>query len=237
MNIIEATGVRKSYGRNPALRGLDLQVAEGSLFALLGPNGAGKTTFLKIVLGLVLADAGSIQVGGISSRSPTARSQLAYLPERFSFFPFESVEGVLKFFGRMRGLKGPTLTRRISETLARLQMEELRSRKLKTLSKGQLQRTGLASLFMGECGVFLLDEPFSGLDPIGAKELKDILRELRAQGKTVFINSHALGDMEKLCDAGAILNKGECLAQGPMAQLAGGKGLEESFYQLIKERS
>lgn len=235
MNVIEAQNVSKNYGKTRALNSLSLNVAEGNIFALLGPNGSGKTTFVKIVLGLVRPDSGKILINGIESTDETSRNGVAYLPEKFSFYPYYTIDGVVKFYGSMKGLTGEKLEEQCHKALKSLGIEDLVGKKVKECSKGQLQRTGIASMLMGDNNLLILDEPFSGLDPIAIKELKDLLGGLKDEGKTLFINSHILSEMEKLCDHAAILNKGECLAQGELPGMLNGKSLEDFFYEKVKQ--
>lgn len=238
MNAIEIRGVKKSYGLDFSLHDIDLTVKEGQIFALLGPNGAGKTTLVKLILSLMQLDQGEISIHGISSIDARSRMGVAFLPEKFSFFPYYTVRGVLEFFGTMKGLKGEVLKQQIDSALNELNITELANRKLQSLSKGQTQRTGLASLLIGENNLLILDEPFSGLDPIGMRDLKDILKKLRTQGKTIFLNSHILSEMELICDDVAILNKGEILFNGSVQSIVNkGQSLEDYFYQLVTNKA
>ena len=231
--IIEAKNINKSYGAHEALKNFSLTVPRGSSFALLGPNGAGKTTFVKALLDLTQITGGEIKINGISSLDEKSRAGIGYLPEKFNFFDYYTVEGVLIFFGKMKGI-GDSLPEQIESALIKTNINELRKRRVKTLSKGQMQRLGIASILMGDNDLLILDEPFSGLDPIGIKELKDILRGLNEGGKTLFINSHILSEVEQMCDEMAILDKGEMVVQGKIAELAGESSLEDFFYDKIK---
>ncbi len=234
MLVIEAHDVSKSYGSIKALNGLSLSVEKGSVCALLGPNGSGKTTFVKLILGLVRPDSGDIKINGISTENALSREGISYLPEKFNFFPYYTTLGVVKFYGMMKGLKGSELDEKVNQALKLLHIEEFSSKKIKECSKGQIQRVGIASMLIGESQLLILDEPFSGLDPIGIKELKDLLLELKENGKTLFINSHILSEMEKLCDHAVILNKGEVIAQGEIKAMVGEKTLEDFFYNKVK---
>lgn len=233
MQIIKAQNVSKNYGSLTALQGLSLTVEEGSAFALLGPNGAGKTTFVRALLGLTKC-GGDLKLQELDVSDKNARQGLAYLPEKFNFFSYYTVESVLSFYGKMQGLNGSALSEAIATALDTLNITELRGKRMDNLSKGQVQRTGLANLLMGENKILILDEPFSGLDPIGIKELKDLINKLKKQGKTIFINSHILSEMEQICDQVAILNKGHCLVQGSLSEVKGSKSLEDAFYDLVK---
>lgn len=237
MNAIEIRGVKKSYGPDFSLHDVNLEVKVGKIFALLGPNGAGKTTLVKLILNLMHADQGEIQIKGISSALANSRSGVGFIPEKFSFFPYYTVRGVLEFFGTMKGLEGLDLKTQIDSALKDLNISELQNRKLQSLSKGQVQRTGLASLLVGEHDVLILDEPFSGLDPIGMRDLKDIIRKQKAAGKTIFLNSHILSEMEQICDDVAILDKGEILFSGSIQSILDkGTSLEDFFYQLVSKK-
>jgi len=234
VNIIEIKNVSKSYGQDFSLKNINLSVESGKIFALLGPNGAGKTSLVKLMLNLMQVDGGEISINGNDSKHPSSRSGVAFIPEKFSFFAFYTVRGVLEFFGSMKGLSEHELIEQINFALKEFNIEDLQHRKLKTLSKGQVQRTGLASLLIGQNQLLILDEPFSGLDPIGMRDLKDMLKKLRSQGKTIFLNSHILSEMEQICDDVAILNKGELLFSGNLQDiLKNNKTLEDYFYKLI----
>lgn len=234
MNAIEVKNVRKTYGPDFSLHDINLTVESGKIFALIGPNGAGKTTLVKLMLSLMKANEGTILINGQNSENPNSRQGVAFIPEKFSFFPFYTVRGVLEFFGAMKGLQGDELNRQIHAAMDELGIRDLEKRKLQGLSKGQVQRTGLASLLIGDNKLLILDEPFSGLDPIGMRDLKDILKKQRAMGKTIFLNSHILSEMEVLCDDVAILNKGELRYTGSVQSiLSRGKSLEDFFYEMV----
>ncbi len=238
MNAIEVQNLSKSYGADFSLRDVSLKVESGKIFALLGPNGAGKTTLVKLILNLMQQDLGQITINAVSSQTPHSRKGVAFIPEKFNFFPYYTVRGVLEFFGTMKGLHGEHLTNQINHALTELDISELANRKLQSLSKGQVQRAGLASLLIGENDLLILDEPFSGLDPIGMRDLKDILRKQRALGKTIFLNSHILSEMEQICDDVAILHKGQLLYSGSVQKiLDDGSTLEDFFYQLVSRQN
>ncbi|MDO9182960.1 MAG: ABC transporter ATP-binding protein [Bacteriovorax sp.] len=237
MNAIEIRGIKKSYGADFSLHDVNLEVKMGRIFALLGPNGAGKTTLVKLILNLMHQDSGEIKIKDVSSLLAASRSGVGFIPEKFSFFPYYTVRGVLEFFGTMKGLMGSDLKSQIDNALKDLNIDELQNRKLQSLSKGQMQRTGLAALLVGQHDVLILDEPFSGLDPIGMRDLKDIIRKQRADGKTIFLNSHILSEMEQLCDDVAILNKGEILFSGSVQSiLEKGESLEDFFYKTVSNK-
>ena len=234
---LQAKNVSKNYGRHKALENLSLNVNKGQTYALLGPNGAGKTTFVKALLGLVSCDSGEITINGKLVNDPQSRSLLAYLPEKFQFYSFDTPQKVLRFYARARNLQGSQINSQIDRALEQVVMTDNASKKLRQLSKGQMQRVGLATLLIGDPELLILDEPFSGLDPIGIKELRDIIQGLKEQGKTLFINSHILAEMEKICDSLAVLDNGHCLAQGDAHDLLKSQSLENFFYNLVRPES
>lgn len=234
MDIIQIKDISKSYGIDFSLRGINLNIQKGKIFSLLGPNGAGKTTLVKLMLNLMHSDSGTIEINGLNVNDKNSRMGVAFIPEKFSFFPFYTARGVLEFFGKMKGIEGSELTTQVNLALEELQITELAGRKLSQMSKGQMQRVGLASILIGNNDLIVLDEPFSGLDPIGIRDLKEIIKKLKAQGKTMFINSHILLEMEQICDEIAILNKGELLFAGSVTSvLEKEKSLDDFFYRTV----
>lgn len=234
MDIIQIKDISKSYGPEFSLRDISLNVEKGKIFSLLGPNGAGKTTLVKLMLNLMHSDSGSIEINGLNVNDKNSRMGIAFIPEKFSFFPFYTARGVLEFFGKMKGIEGAELTSQVNSALEELQISELANRKLSKMSKGQMQRVGLASILIGNNDLIVLDEPFSGLDPIGIRDLKEIIKKLKAQGKTMFINSHILLEMEQICDEIAILNKGKLLFAGSVKSvLEKEKSLDDFFYRTV----
>lgn len=234
MELININNVEKSYGEEFTLKDISLSIEKGKIFSLIGPNGAGKTTLVKLILDLMHCDRGTITINGIESTHKESRLGVAFIPEKFTFFPYYTARGVLEFFGTMKGVSGEELKQQVEHALDELHIRDLETRKISKMSKGQVQRVGLASLLIGNNDLIILDEPFSGLDPIGMKDLKDIIRKLKEQGKTFFINSHVLLEMEHLCDEFAVLNRGKLLHQGSVESVViTGKTLEDFFYGLI----
>ena len=233
--LIAANNVCKNYGPQQILFNLNLDLQQGSVFGLLGPNGAGKTTFVKCVLSLVHFHTGSITIDGISSKSPKSREGIGFLPEKFHFYSYYTVVGAVEFFAKMHGNPKSEIDGLVEVAIKTVGLVGLEKRRLGTLSKGQLQRVGLANLLVSNKKLLILDEPFSGLDPIALKELKELIKVLNHEkGVTFFINSHILSEVQGLCTDIAILNNGICLAQGNLKQLIGDNSLEEYFYRLIK---
>lgn len=230
-SIIDVKNLKKYYGKVLALDSVNLSVNAGDCFALVGPNGAGKTTLLKCILGLCQYKDGEILLNQVSAKNSQSRKLLSYLPEKFSFHSFYTVEATLRFFGKMHGLDSQVISEKVSINLQRVGISQLADRKMNQLSKGQMQRVGIASTLMGDSNFILLDEPFSGLDPIGIKELKDLILELKKQGITFFINSHILSEIEKMCDSYAIMNNGQIVETGDFSKVS---NFEDHFYKLIK---
>ena len=234
MELIRLENVEKSYGDTFSLQDINLTINQGTIFSLLGPNGAGKTTLVKLILDIMHCDRGTISINGHSSLSKESRVGVAFIPEKFTFFPYYTARGVLEFFGQMKGLSGSILKEQVEHALDEMQIRDLENRKLSKMSKGQMQRVGLGSILIGQNDLIILDEPFSGLDPLGMRDLREIIKKLRNSGKTLFINSHVLLEMEQLCDEYAILNKGRLLAHGTVdSVLSKGTRLEDFFYNTI----
>lgn len=237
MNIIEAKNISKSYGGNSALSDVSINVGKSIIFALAGPNGAGKTTFVKTLLNLSKQSKGTFLINGKKNNDKSARQEVGFLPEKFSFFSYYSILGTLKFYGKMYGLKGNDLNQQIEKALTRLDIIDIKNKKMGKLSKGQIQRTGISCMLLKKFDLLVFDEPFSGLDPIGIRDVKDLFKELKSNGTTVFINSHILSEVEQIADELAIMHKGKCLAQGDLKALIQDESLENYFYNLIKMAS
>lgn len=233
-SVLVAKNVSKSYGTKKALEGFSIEINKGEIVALLGPNGAGKTTFVKSVLGLLNIDSGELELFSCSTKNSRGRKALAYLPEKFKFYDYFTVEDTLDFYAHMYEVEKNDRDSVISNSLEKLGISDLKKNKLSTLSKGQMQRVGLACSIVGDQDFIILDEPFSGLDPIGIKDVKDLCLELKESGKTILINSHILSEMEKIADKAIIIKNGVIQESGSISQIAGDIGLEEKFYQIIK---
>ena len=223
--VIEANGLRKVYSSRfgtrkvRALDGIDLSVGAGEVFGLLGPNGAGKTTAVKILLGLTGATEGSARLFGIPVSDPESRRRVGYLPEGHRFPGYLTARQTLSIFGRMSGVDRATLKRRIPELLARVRLSDWLDVKVKKFSKGMTQRLGLASALVHDPAVLLLDEPTDGVDPVGRREIRDLLQEEAARGRAILLNSHLLSEIELTCDRVAVLRRGKVAAQGRIADL------------------
>ena len=223
--VVEIEAVVKSFpghlgiGRKTAVDGLTLGVAPGEVFGLLGPNGAGKTTTLKMLLGLLRPDRGRVLLFGRAPREAAARARLGFLPENPYFYDYLTAGEFLDFYGRLRRLPAATRRTTARAALERVGLRDHEGVPLRKFSKGMIQRLGLAQAIQHGPDLVILDEPMSGLDPIGRREVRDLILELRAAGTTVFFSSHILQDAEMLCDRVAILVAGKLRAEGRLADL------------------
>jgi ABC-2 type transport system ATP-binding protein len=204
-----------------ALSDVSFSVGFGEIFGFLGPNGAGKTTTMKIVLGLMQASAGSVQLLGAPWTDVQVHKRIGYLPESPYFYDYLTAEEFLAFYGGLAGLSKATVTRRIAELLDKVGLTDARTLPLRKFSKGMLQRIGLAQALIHDPELIILDEPMSGLDPVGRKEVRDIILSLRDQGKTVLFSTHILSDVEMICDRVGIIAKGKMLAVGRIEEIVG----------------
>lgn len=203
------------------LRGVSFSVGQGEIFGFLGPNGAGKTTTLKVLLGLIRQTSGHAEVLGFPAGDVKVRRRIGFLPESPYFYEYLTAEEFLRFYGRLAGLDGETLSRRVTSLLDRLGLAGVCNRQLRKFSKGMLQRVGLAQALIHDPELVIFDEPMSGLDPLGRKEVRDLMLQLRDQGKTVFFSTHIIPDVETICDRVAVIVKGEVVAAGRVDELVG----------------
>lgn len=202
-----------------AVRSVSLQLEPGQSLGYLGPNGSGKTTSIKCIVGLIQPSAGSIRLFGRPSADPMARARIGYLPEAPYFYDYLTPVEVLEYVGKLYGLAPKLRQQRTRDLLGKVGLDHAARRPLRGFSKGMLQRVGLAQSLMADPDLLIYDEPMSGLDPMGRKEVRELMAELRAQGKTLFFSSHVLADVEALCDAVCILDRGQVVAQGTLAEL------------------
>lgn len=230
MSAICAEGLTKTFrsnwpGKPPVtvVRDLNLTVNREEVFGFLGPNGSGKTTTMKMLLGLTQPTKGKVELLGRPASEVNIRQQIGFLPEAPYFYTYLTAEEVLLFYGRLAGLSGHGLDRRVEELLEMVGLMEARHRQLGKFSKGMLQRVGLAQALIHDPTLVILDEPMSGLDPIGRKEVRDLIMHLRKQGKTVFFSTHIIPDVEMLCDRVGIIAGGRLLASGRVDELVEGR--------------
>ena len=221
--VVSVKQLEKHYGTNRALGGVSLEVEPGTLFGLLGQNGAGKTTLIKILLGLVAKTAGEATLLGRPAGTFSARRDVGYLPEDHRLPEYHTSTSLLDLYGALQGIPRAERRRRGAELLDLLGLGGREGLRIRGYSKGMKQRLGLAQALLHRPRVLFLDEPTDGVDPVGRKEIRDLLLEERRRGVTVFVNSHLLGEVEQLCDRVAILRKGQVVVAGTVAGLTGTK--------------
>lgn len=222
INIINLTKIFKTEflrKRIEAVRALSLTVDERVVFGFLGPNGAGKTTTIKIIVGLLKPTQGRVEIFGRSVEEIRARMAVGYLPEGPYFYDYLTGNELLNYYSRLVDMKGLNRRARIEELLKLVGLWESRNQPLRSFSKGMLQRIGIAQALLNNPNLLILDEPMSGLDPIGRKEIRDLILGLREQGKTIFFSTHILQDVELICDRVAIINKGRLISSGKWSEL------------------
>jgi ABC-2 type transport system ATP-binding protein len=201
-----------------------LHVPERSVFGFLGANGAGKTTLIHLITGLRKPSRGSVQVFGKPADSPLAKLKIGYLPERPYFHEHLTGEGLLRYFGVLSGMSNSKIKSRIPQVLSWVGMKEARQIELRKYSKGMLQRIGIAQALIHDPEFLVLDEPMSGLDPLGRKEVRELIASLASEGRTVFFSSHVIPDVESICNQVALIQKGRILGCGPIEQLLNSQG-------------
>jgi ABC-2 type transport system ATP-binding protein len=227
MNAIDIEKLTKEYRsgfwgkRVRVLSQLDLTVCQGEIFGYLGPNGAGKTTTLKLLIGLVRPTSGEARVLGQPLGDVRTKQRIGFLPEQPYFYEYLTGRELLNFYGQLVGLPQPDRKERIEKLARQLRIETRLDLPLRKYSKGMLQRLGLAQALINDPELLLFDEPMSGLDPVGRREVRDLLLGLKEKGKTVFFSSHVIPDVEMLCDRVGILVSGRLVAQGPLDEILG----------------
>ena len=211
----------KSFSKEKitALNKFTFEVNQGEIFGLLGPNGAGKTTLVKVLLGILFPNEGEAQIFEKDINDESIKSKIGYLPENHKFPNYLNGEQVLRYFGKLSGMSDNDAKKKSEEYLKLVDMEKWKKTKIKKYSKGMMQRLGMAQALINDPELIFLDEPTDGVDPIGRKEIRDILINLRSLGKTVFLNSHLLSEIELICDRVAILNKGVLIKEGSIEEM------------------
>ena len=235
--VVEISDLVVSYEGRNVLDGLSLQVTQGEIFGFLGPNGAGKTTTIKAILGLAPALRGTVRLHGLPPSEPLSRARVGFLPEEANYYRFLTPAETLLFYGRIFNLPRSVLKNRIENLLALVGLDHVRNKLISTFSKGMAQKVSLAQALINEPDTLILDEPTSGLDPLARMDLRKILGDLRAKGKTIFFSSHELSEVELLCDSIAILKAGRLIRSGPIESVLGvhrGKNLENFFVETIR---
>lgn len=226
MSIITTKNLSKEYsskffsrGKILALDNFNFEVEQGEIFGLLGPNGAGKTTLIKLLMGIVFPTAGEAFIFDKNLKDVSFKSRIGYLPENHRFPNYLTGGQTLSHFGRLSGMNWKSIPAKAKELLKIVNLEKWEKTKIKNYSKGMLQRLGLAQSMMNDPDLIFLDEPTDGVDPIGRKEIRDVLIELKSRGKTIFLNSHLLSEIELVCDRVAILNKGVLIKEGKVSDI------------------
>lgn len=212
-----STGLSKNYV--VAVDNLSFEVAAGEVYGLIGPNGSGKSTTMKVVLGLMAASKGSAKVFGYDSGDIRARNEIGFLPENPYFYKHLSGEETLKFYGKLCGLRGSALKDRIAELLKLVDLEDAAKRRLGGYSKGMLQRIGLAQTLIQNPRLVILDEPTAGVDPVGSRQIRDLILKLKHDGYTVFLCSHLLEQVQEVCDRVGIIFRGRMRREGTLDEL------------------
>jgi len=230
MPAIEILGLEKTYEvgfwrKRPkrALHPLNLSVEEGEIFGFLGPNGAGKTTTLKLLMGLARPTAGAARILGMENDDPRVKAQIGFLPEQPYFYDYLTARELLRYYAHLSGVPSGEIANKVSAMLERVGLPTSAADvQLRKFSKGMMQRVGIAQAILHDPKVVFLDEPMSGLDPVGRREVRDLIERLKQEGKTVFFSTHILSDAEALCDRVAILHLGELRSVGAVAELTAG---------------
>jgi ABC-2 type transport system ATP-binding protein len=247
--VIETRNLGKVYrdfwGRKKvaALKALDIEVKKGEIFGLLGPNGSGKSTTIKLIQGLLFPTSGRAFVFGKDARDVTKNEKIGYLPEESYLYKFLNAEETLDFYARLFDMPAEERKRRADELIRMVGLQQARRRQLREYSKGMTRRIGLAQALVNEPDLLILDEPTTGMDPIGSREMKDLIIRLRDEGKTILLCSHQLADVQDVCDRVAILHQGELREMGKVEELlkvrdvteVHAKGLSEETKQRIAD--
>ncbi len=229
---LELDGVVKYLDGKEVLRGVSLKVKQGEVFGFLGPNGAGKTTTMKTVLSLITPEDGVVRVLGNEGLPDSTKERIGFMPENTYLYKYLTGREFLRFSGKFFSVPKAELEARIDVLLVKVGLDKAADRLLSKYSKGMLQRVGLAQAMVNHPDMVFLDEPMSGLDPLGRKMVKDLILELKARGATVFFNTHILSDVESICDHFAIIHKGQIVADEYVKNLGGTK-LEDYFIEKI----
>jgi len=212
-----------------AVDDLNLTVDEGEIVGFIGPNGAGKTTTIKILLGLLFPTSGTTRVLGFEAGSKQARQRIGYLPEVAQYYPFMTVKEILRLYGRLQGMRKAEIEKAISPLISRVGLDGFEALRLRNFSKGMLQRVGLAQAIMGDPDLLILDEVTSGLDPVGRRDLRNILKELKSKGHTIFFSSHELSEVARLCDRIILIDDGNVIQEHTMQEILEMEGREGSL--------
>lgn len=225
MAVIETRGLRKRYRQVEALRGVTLKVEPGEIFGLLGQNGAGKTTLIKILLGIVKKGEGEALLFHEPAGSADVRRRVGYLPEDHRFPEYHSAYSLMDYYGVLYGMSKDDRRKKIPELLDQVGLATRMHNKIRTYSKGMKQRTGIAQAIFHDPELIFLDEPTDGVDPVGRREIREMIEDRKRKGATIFVNSHLLGEIELMCDRVAIMQKGELIREGTVQELTARRGV------------
>jgi ABC-2 type transport system ATP-binding protein len=221
MHAIELESISKSFGPVRAVDGLSVCVPAGSVYGFLGPNGAGKTTTLRMIMDIIRPDSGTIRLFG-QPASAIARSRVGYMPEERGLYRKMTVSAVLNYFGSLKGLAGADLRQRAAQWLERISLAEYAGKKVEELSRGMHQKLQFAVTVINDPELVILDEPFSGLDPVNQDLLREIITEMRREGRTVLFSTHGMHEAERLCDFIVLINRGRIVVNGTLDEIRGG---------------
>ncbi|MCD5385159.1 ABC transporter ATP-binding protein [Candidatus Gracilibacteria bacterium] len=235
MKILEVKKIEKTLAKKKVLHGISFSVNSGEIYGFLGPNGAGKTTTMKCIMGLIDPEVGSINIFGEEGLTIQSKYKIGFMPENTYLYKHLTGREFLKFNGKFFGLYGSKLDKKIDELLKRVGLENDGDKYLSNYSKGMLQRVGLAQSIINDPKLLFLDEPMSGLDPIGRKMVKDLLVSLRDEGTTIFFNTHILADVESICDRISIIHKGSMIVEGKEVSSIKGS-LEDFFIEKVSDK-
>lgn len=232
--MIEIKNLRKSYGQETVVNDVSLSIKKGGVFGFLGQNGAGKTTVMKMIVGLSRPNQGSITVGGRGSADVLMRETIGYMPEAPYFYERLTGWEFLEFCGNLFKNRPPEKEKRYEEILKETGIYDARHKQIAKYSKGMKQRLGFAQALVNDPKYIFLDEPMDGLDPVGRREAKTIIKNLHRRGQTIFFNSHILFDIEELCDEIGVIHQGRLLYSGPVKKFTNGQPLEEKFVEVVE---
>jgi ABC-2 type transport system ATP-binding protein len=235
-SVITIDHISKAYGEYKAVSDLTLSLHAGEILGFLGTNGAGKTTTIKMLLGFFPPDTGRISVFGHNPSDAHTRQRVGFMPETAYYYPYLNIYELLSFYGGLCGMPPALIRQRTEELIVRTGLENAGTRLLKTYSKGMLQRAGIAQAILHDPDLLILDEPFTGLDPLARIQLRDLILDLKAKGKTILFSSHELSEAELMCDRIAIMKAGSLVLDKPMTEVAGdgNTNLERIFLNVLQ---
>jgi ABC-2 type transport system ATP-binding protein len=236
-NVVKAYRSRLKGETVTALADVSFEVAPGEVCGFLGPNGAGKTTCINTLMGFLFADTGAVSVLGYPPGDVRAKSRIGFVPENFAYHPFLTAPKLLRFHAALMGLDAPAVAQRIPELIAKVQLSGHESQRIGKYSRGMVQRIGIAQALLGDPQLLVLDEPTSGLDPAGRRDVRELLVTLKSQGKTVFLSSHNLMELEQICDRVIIIDRGKLVREGRLDEMLERGGRVEFLVDQLPEET